>query len=332
MGGVKPLRASVVGVGHLGRHHARILAELEGIELVAVVDSDQERGEKIADSYGCQWQALIGDLPGSVDFAVIATPTSTHLESSRPFIEHGCPVLIEKPMAPDPQTCAEILALAKSSGAMIGVGHVERFNPAVRRAMELGIKPRFIEAHRLAPYTFRSTDVGVVLDLMIHDIDLVQAWTGEIPSSIDAVGGKTLSTTEDICSVRLRFPSGATANLTASRLSLKPMRRFRVFGPDSYVSVDSQDRYALLVQKAEGFSPQAAAAAAAAGNPADAFKSLLHTEELQLDEDEPLRAELEEFAAAVREGREHLVSGEAGHSAVVTAFKVLESLEQNCWT
>ncbi len=325
------LRACVVGVGHLGRHHARILHEMAGVELLAVIDSDESRGQKIAQTYSCEWSPTSDAYLEQVDFAVIATPTTAHLASSKPFLKAGRAVLIEKPMAPTPEVCEKILQLAEASGSIVGVGHVERFNPAVKRAMELGIRPRFIEAHRLAPYTFRSTDVGVVLDLMIHDIDLVQAWTGELPNSVDAVGGQTLSPTEDICSVRLGFPSGAVANLTASRLSLKPMRRFRVFGPDCYVSVDSQERYALLVQKAPGFSPEAAQAAAQEGNPGDAFKSLLHTEELQLDDDEPLRAELEEFAAAVREDRPHTVSGQAGKAAVDTAFAVLKSLGEKNW-
>lgn len=326
------LRACVVGVGHLGRHHARILSELDGIELVAVVDADGDRGRGIADRYGCRWQAEIGELAAEVDFAVIATPTVVHEECAAPFLAAGRACLIEKPMAPDPATCQRILAAAQAGGAMIGVGHVERFNPAVRRARELGIQPRFIEAHRLAPYTFRSTDVGVVLDLMIHDIDLCLAWTDSAVTDVDAVGGATLSPSEDIVSARLRFANGSAANLTASRLSLKPMRRFRFFGPDSYVSIDSGDRYALLVQKAEGFSPDKVAEAAASGNPIEGFRSLLEVEELNLDDTEPLRAELEAFASAVRSGGSYEVSGEAGAAAVEVAFRVLESLEESGWS
>ena len=328
----RTLRACVVGVGHLGRHHARILAELEGVELVAVVDADASRGQEIADRYSCRWQAEVGELAGEVDFAVIATPTVAHEACAAPFLAAGQACLIEKPMAPDPEACQRILAAAQAGGAMVGVGHVERFNPAVRRARELGIRPRFIEAHRLAPYTFRSTDVGVVLDLMIHDIDLCLAWTGSEVVEVDAVGGATLSPSEDIVSARLRFADGSAANLTASRLSLKPMRRFRFFGPDSYVSVDSGDRYALLVQKAEGFSPDKVAEAAASGNPVEGFRSLLEVEELHLDDTEPLRAELEAFAAAVRAGEAYEVSGEAGAAAVEVAYRVLDSLQDSAWS
>ncbi len=328
---MEPLRAAVVGVGHLGRHHARILAEMEGVDLVAVADPDRARGERLAERYGCLWQADRIGLPERVDFAVIATPTLRHRECARDFLRAGVACLVEKPMALDPEECRAILADAEAGGAALGVGFVERFNPAVRRAMELGIRPRFVEAHRLAPYTFRSTDVGVVLDLMIHDLDLLLAWCGGEVVSVDAAGGRVLSTSEDIASVRLRFADGTVANLTASRLSLKPMRRFRVFGPDCYLSVDSQERYALLVRKSPGFGPAALSAAAAAPDPVTAFRDMLQTEELQLDEDEPLRAELAAFVTALRAGETPPVDGRAGLRAVELAHRVLASLRDSLW-
>jgi predicted dehydrogenase len=326
-----PLNACVVGVGHLGRHHARILADMPDVNLLAVVDADANRGQEMASLYDCEYQSEVGDLLDQVDFAVIAVPTVLHRECAAPFLKAGKACLIEKPMAPDVATCEAILADAEEGGAMVGVGHVERFNPAVQRARELGIQPRFIEAHRLAPYSFRSTDVGVVLDLMIHDIDLCLAWIGRPVVSVDAVGGSTLSPSEDIVSARLRFEGGAVANLTASRLSLKPMRRFRFFGPDSYVSIDSQDRYSLLVRKSKDFSPEKVAEAAASANPLEGFQSLLDLEELKLEEAEPLRAELEAFTDAVRNGTEHEVSGKDGRDNVVVAYQVLASLEDSGW-
>jgi len=328
----KKLRAAVIGVGHLGRHHARILGAMPDIELVAVVDRDAEQGQAVAEKEGTTWRADLEGLEQELDFAVVAVPTVLHRECAAPLLRNGVACLIEKPMAPDPATCAAILADAEAGGALVGVGHVERFNPAVARAMALGIKPRFIEAHRLAPYTFRSTDVGVVLDLMIHDIDLALAWTGSEVVQVDAIGGATLSPSEDIVSARLRFADGAVANLTASRLSLKPMRRFRVFGPDSYLSADSQDRYALLVQKSEGFSKEAIAEAAQSANPLEGFRSLLDVEELQLDDDEPLSAELEAFARAVRGEAPVPVSGEDGAAAVQVAFRIMEALEECGWS
>lgn len=325
------LRAAVLGVGHLGRHHARILADLPGVELAAVVDPDEERGRAVAARCGCPWLADQASL-GPVDLAVVATPTSLHRSCAEPLLEAGVACLVEKPLAPDPDSAAAICRAAERGGAVLGTGHVERFNPAVRRAMELGIVPRFVEAHRLAPYTFRSTDVGVILDLMIHDLDLVLAWVGEEVTGVDAVGGKVLSDTEDIVSARLRFRGGAVANLTASRLSLKPMRRFRVFGPDCYVSVDSGARYALLVRRAPGASREAVRQAARAPDPVRAFRDLLQVEELRLeDDDEPLRAELQAFTAAVAEGRPAPVSGEDGRRAVALAWRVRESLAASLW-
>jgi len=320
------LRAAVYGVGHLGRHHARILAGLPGARLVAVVDPDAGRGQDAARRHGCPWHRDGAALDGALDLAVVAVPTSLHAQVAAPLLRAGVSCLVEKPLAPTPEECRALIAAAAAGGSILAVGHVERFNPALRRAMELGIRPRFIEAHRMSPYPFRATDVGVVLDLMIHDLDLALSWTGSEIVSVDAVGGSTLSTTEDIASVRLRFADGAAANLTASRLSLKPLRRFRVFGPDSYVSADSRNRYALLVRKAPGFSPEAVAAAAAAEDPEAAFRGLLQIEELQLDDDEPLRAELEDFVAAVRDRRAPRVPGADGLRAVEAAHRVLQAL------
>lgn len=320
------LRTAVFGVGHLGRHHARILASMPGVQLCAVVDPDAGRGQAAAARHGCTWHSEPSRLAGCLDLAVIAVPTTLHAEVAAPLLRAGVACLVEKPMAPTPAECRQLIDAAAAGGATLAVGHVERFNPALRRAMDLGIRPRFIEAHRMSPYPFRATDVGVVLDLMIHDLDLALSWTGSEISSVDAVGGSTLSTTEDIVSVRLRFADGSAANLTASRLSLKPLRRFRVFGPDSYVSVDSRDRYALLVRKAPHFSRAAVDAAADAPDPEAAFRSLLQIEELQLDDDEPLRAELEDVVAAVTGGHAPRVGGADGLRAVEAAHRVLEAL------
>jgi len=325
------LRGAVFGVGHLGRHHARILGGLDGVDLRYVVDPDEERGRACAERNDAEWRPDGQGLEAELDLAVIAVPTVLHRPVAAPLLRAGVACLIEKPMAQDAATCAGILEDAAAGGAMVCVGHVERFNPAVRRARELGIEPRFIEAHRLAPYSFRSTDVGVILDLMIHDIDLASAWTGEEVVTVDAVGGSTLSPSEDIVSARLHFAGGAVANLTASRLSLQPMRRFRVFGPDCYLSIDSKDRYALLVRKSADFSPEAVAEASAAEDPLAAFRGLLHVEELQIDEDEPLRAELAAFVDAVRDGGAPPVSGEDGMRAVRIAEQVRAAVEACAW-
>jgi len=325
------LRAVVVGVGHLGQHHARILAGMEDVELVGIVDSHPDRLEEVASRLEISAFGDASSLVDKVDFAVIATPTKTHREVAAPFLKAGKACLIEKPLAADSATCSAILADAQEGGAMVGVGHVERFNPAVRRAMELGIEPRFIEAHRLAPYTFRSTDVGVALDLMIHDVDLCLAWIGEKVVQVDSIGGATLSKSEDVVSARLRFANGAVANLTASRLSLSPMRRFRVFGPDCYVTVDSAKHYALLVRKTKDFGQQAIQEAAAAEDPKAGFARLLDVEELELPTEEPLAAELAAFADAVRNGIPHLVSGQDGMAAVEVIEQVQAAFREHSW-
>lgn len=325
------LRAAVIGVGHLGRHHARILAGLEGVDLVAVVDPDAARCREHAERWGATPLASAEEVVDLVDLAVVATPTVHHAAAAGPLLDAGCAVLIEKPLAPDPATCRALVERAKAGGAPLGVGHVERFNPAVRRARGLGIRPRFIEAHRLSSFPFRATDVGVVMDLMIHDLDLVLDWIAEPVESLTAVGGSVLTETEDMASVRLQFRGGAVANLTASRLSLKPMRRFRVFGPDCYVSIDSGERYALMVQKSDKFDREGIDWDAASQDPASAFRDLLHVEELQLDDDEPLRAELQGFLDALRRKEEPPVSGEAGLRAVELAHRILEALDGSLW-
>ena len=326
------LKVAVIGVGHLGRHHARILSEIDNAELVAVVDPDQQQGQMIAESCNTQWLPDLDGIYEQLDMAVIAVPTVLHEKCAIPLLEAKVACLIEKPMAPDTETCQRIIDCAEANQTFVAVGHVERFNPAVKRAIELGIEARFIEAHRLAPYSFRSTDVGVVLDLMIHDIDLANAWTQSEVVTVDAVGGATFSPSEDIASARIRYANGAVANLTASRLSLKPMRRFRVFGPDSYLSVDSQEKYALLVKKSEKFSPEMLREISQSDNPQAEFGKLLDIEELHLDDDEPLRAELNEFIAAVEGKDSSVVTGAEGMHAVTVAHQVMKALEECQWS
>ncbi len=326
------LKVAVIGVGHLGRHHARILSEINSVELVAVVDPNEQQGQTIATACNTQWRAELDGLEHQLDLAVIAVPTVLHEKCAIPLLEAKVACLIEKPMALDPETCQRIIDCAEANHTFVAVGHVERFNPAVKRAIALGIEARFIEAHRLAPYSFRSTDVGVVLDLMIHDIDLANAWTQSKVVAVDAVGGATFSPSEDIASARIRYENGAVANLTASRLSLKPMRRFRVFGPDSYLSVDSQDKYALLVKKSDNFSPQLIAEIMQSDNPQAEFGKLLDIEELHLDDDEPLRAELTEFIAAVQGQPSTVVTGHEGMHAVTVAHQVMKALDECQWS
>ena len=233
-----PLRLGVVGVGHLGRHHARLLSTMSGVRLVGVVDDNAARAEEIAaaaDTVGhTDWRAL----DGQVDAVTVAVPTESHLEVAMAFIERGVHVLVEKPLARTVEEADRLVAAAASRAVTLAVGHTERFNPAVVAARQLLHGPRFIEAHRLGTFPDRSLDIDVVFDLMIHDLDVVLSIVGEPTVSVEAVGVPVLTPRVDIANVRLRFAGGCIANLTASRISRDRIRKIRFFQPQAYLSVD----------------------------------------------------------------------------------------------
>ena len=326
-----PLRVAVVGVGRLGAIHARIWAEHPEAELVAVVDRDAERAGALADELSCRSVADARELDGAIDAASVVVPTIHHAEVAVPLLERGVPCLVEKPLAADLAGADAILAAAGRGGAALAVGHVERFQPGLRRVREMGLKPRFIECHRLATLSFRALDVGVVHDLMIHDLDLVLELMGSDVVEIDAVGGAILTDAEDLASVRLVFADGGRANVTASRVSLKPMRRFRLFSAESYVSLDFTQNYGLAVRKGprwdEGreelrsISPEELASRAEL-----AQEDLLEVVELELaGEERPLQAELDSFLRCVRAGGEPEVTGHDGRRALELADRIVEA-------
>ena len=339
-----PLRVAVVGVGHLGTYHARIYAAHPDVELIAVVDPNRERAGALAQELGCHsWSDPQQLLEADIGAVSVAVPTAQHATVSVPLLEAGIPVLVEKPLAADLEQADQILAAARRGGAALAVGHVERFQPGVKRLRELGMRPRFIECHRLAPFSFRSMDVGVVHDLMIHDLDLVLDLMDDEVVSIDAAGGAILTEMEDVASVRLVFAGGSRANVTASRASLKPMRRFRMFSSEGYVSLDFTENYGLMVRKAEGWDEgrarlvelaatnplELAALAAKAGGNMD---GMLHVDQLELGGDQrPLQAELDSFVQAVRHGREPEVSGEDGRKALALAERIAEAIRTQGW-
>ncbi len=235
----KVLRAAVVGVGHLGRHHARILSSVEGARLEAVVDVNEPRAREIAAGAGALALTSARDLLGRVDLVSIATPTETHAEIATLFLEHGIPVLVEKPLARSVAEADAIIAAAARSGAVLAVGHTERFNPAVVAARPAVDNPGFIEVHRLGTFPERSLDIDVVFDLMIHDLDLVLSIVQSEIESIEAVGVPVLTDRFDIANARLRFASGCVANITASRISRDRTRKIRFFQRDAYISIDT---------------------------------------------------------------------------------------------
>jgi len=305
------MRAAVIGVGHLGQHHARILASLPGVSLAGVVDINKERASKIAGEFGTEAFDDAREI-GGLDIAVIASPTKSHAAIAMPLVESGVHTLIEKPVT---QTVAEadaLIAAARTSGAVLAVGHSERFNPAVKAARPYVNDPRFIEVHRLGTQLGRSLDIDVVLDLMIHDLDLILSLVPSEVESVEAVGVPVLTPKIDIANARVRFKNGCIANLTASRISRDQIRKIRFFQRERYVSIDSAAREVEMYQ----LVPQPAGLPKIDGG------------KLTVADDEPLKSELEDFVAAVREKRAPAVSGEQGRAALALAVRIVELMGQ----
>ncbi|HEY2151266.1 MAG TPA: Gfo/Idh/MocA family oxidoreductase [Vicinamibacterales bacterium] len=304
------LRVAVIGVGHLGKHHARILADLRGVELVAVVDTNRARAEEIAAS--CRTQALFAadDLRGRVDAVTVAVPTEMHRDVALPFLAAGVPVLVEKPMARSLAEADEMIAAAARSGVALAVGQTERFNPAVVAARTLLSAPRFIEGHRLGTFPERSLDIDVVFDLMIHDLDVVLSLVRSEVESIDAVGVPVLTGRIDIANARLRFADGCIANLTASRISRDRVRKIRFFQPSAYLSIDyaAQRVEMWSLEKVDGALPR------------------IQGGDVPVVNEEPLKRELTDFVDAVVSRRPPLVTGEAGRLALAVAQAITDKI------
>lgn len=304
-----PLRVAVVGVGHLGRHHARLLATLPGVTLVGVADTNAARAADIAAASGTSAYTDWRDLP-EVDAVTVAAPTESHREIAEGLIDRGVHVLVEKPLARSVAEADRLIAAARARGVVLAVGHTERFNPAVAAARPLLHAPRFIEAHRLGTFPERSLDIDVVFDLMIHDLDLLLAIVAEPVVGVEAVGVPVLTPRIDIANVRLRFEGGCIANLTASRISRDRVRKIRFFQPQSYLSID----YAAQEVEHWTLGPGPAGVPAITGG------------KLDVTRDEPLRREFEDFVEAVRHGRPPQVTGEQGRAALALAAEIVERM------
>jgi predicted dehydrogenase len=305
------MRVAVIGVGHLGRHHARILSNLEGAQLAAVVDIIPERAAEIAASAGTKAVGDCRELLDRVDAVTVAVPTELHREVAIPFLERGIAVLVEKPMARSLAEADEMIAAARASGAVLAVGQTERFNPAVTAVMPFVTSPRFIEVHRLGVFPDRSLDIDVIFDLMIHDIDIILAMVGSDVASIEAVGVPVLTPRYDIANARLRFGSGCIANVTASRISRDRVRKIRFFQPDSYISID------YAAQEVEGWRLVRH----------DGGRPSIEGGAIPVERDEPLRRELADFVRAAGERSKPLVDGEAGRRALELATRIAEKME-----
>jgi predicted dehydrogenase len=331
-----PLRAAVIGAGHMGKHHVRIYSQMPNVRLVGVVDANADRASEMAKQYQCAAFGRVEEIVDQIDIASVAVPTIRHLAVASPLIEAGKAVLIEKPLAPNSREGRAILDLAREHKAVVQVGHTERFNPVVRAMRRLEISPRFIETHRISPFTFRSADIGVVFDMMIHDIDIVLSLTGgQKPSQVDAVGVAVLGAPEDIANARLGFANGCVANLTASRLALKTERKIRVFSNEAYLSLDYQKKTGIAIKKDANADILKLAREKKIDDLAQLagfdYSKLVKVEPILITDEEPLRAELEAFVKAVLTGVEPEVSAEAGLAAVETAEQIVQSIQDHNW-
>lgn len=313
---METVRAGVIGVGHLGYHHARLYAALDGVSLAGVVDTDEERAAKASDEFGLPQFRTAEDLvKAGVDAVSVAVPTVAHRDIVLALLDAGVDVLVEKPIASTVEEAREMVEAAAAKGRLLQVGHVERFNGAVIVLMEAIKHPRFIECHRLSPYPNRGSDVSVVLDLMIHDLEIVLALDGSEVTNVDAIGVPVFSQGEDIANVRLRFASGCVANLTSSRVSMETMRKIRIFEDNAYVSTDYSEQEVMVYRKKPGPISKEA-------SPMESIS----IEALKVPREEPLRLELAGFIECVRTRTRPIVAGEDGLRALELAHRIIANI------
>ncbi len=299
-------RIGVVGVGHIGKNHARLYAELSATEFSAIYDTDMAKARQLAKEFGTTAAASLEQFAERVDAASIATPTSTHFDIARHLLDRGKHLLIEKPIADLPAQATQLAELAAARQLVLQVGHVERFNPVLSALEERLTHPRFIEAHRLSPYPNRSTDIGVVLDLMIHDLEIILHLVRSAVQTIDAVGVPVLSRGEDIANARIRFENGCVANITSSRISPERMRKIRVFQEDAYLSLDYQNQTGEIHRRS------------ATG---------IDRSEVEIEREEPLRRQLASFLECATTGRAPKVSGFQATAALELAVEITKRIQ-----
>lgn len=332
------IKVAVLGTGSLGKEHARIYAQLAAagvVEFAGIYDLIPETARKIAEKLGVQAFTSVPEISAVADALSIVTPTTTHYDLAKTLLAQGKHVLVEKPMTDSTEQAADLIQLARQHRCVLQVGHVERFNPVFKYLQTVATEPRFIETHRLSPFPARSTDIGVVLDLMIHDLDVVLAFVKSTVISVDAVGIPVLSKSEDIANARLRFANGCVANMTVSRVSPERMRKIRVFsgGPmTSYISLDYRAQEGFIYRIARDGEEESSL-----------LKKLLHAkdstivsefagkrivrEPVPITKDEPLKLELEHFVECVRERQTPAVSGESAKRALDLAFEITRQIQ-----
>ena len=327
------IKFGLVGVGRMGRHHARVLSTINEAEFVGVYDQDESRVKDVCEEWGGSLCSNISELVScGIDAAVVATPTDTHEPIAGELLSQGIHCLIEKPLAPDTVTSQKIKECARSSGSLLQVGHVVRYDPVMRAISQLRINPRFIEMSRVSPFTFRSVDVGVVLDMMIHDIDLLTMLLGSEPAEIQANSISVFGDPEDVCNARLTFAKceldyRPVANITASRLAMKSERKIRILSEDAYVSADFISRKGTVVRKKENEVALAEVRERLRGGEdlSDIdYLNLISVEELTIQDGDPLTLQVLDFIKSIKEGQRPAVDADAGMSAVKTAERIVK--------
>lgn len=300
------LRAGVAGSGSMGRNHARCYSLIQGVELAAVYDADLKRAQAVAEEFGTTAVDSLEAIAEICDLASVAVPTIAHLDVGGELMRRGLHILMEKPIAPSVEEAKQLVEVAEERDRILQIGHIERFNPVMRELEAKLNHPKFIESHRLSPFPNRSIDIGVVLDLMIHDLEIILHLVKSPVASIEAVGVPVLMKSEDIANARLRFENGCVANVTASRISPERLRKIRVFQDDGYLSLDYQEQTGEIFWKEEGAIQKA---------------------KVEVEKDEPLKLELAAFVESVQEGKTPAVTGKQGADALAIALEITRQIE-----
>jgi predicted dehydrogenase len=328
------LKVAVIGVGHIGKEHARIYSNMPEVSLAGIVDNSKERGEEAARQYNTKYYSSYKEILDKVNAVSVVVPTKSHYEITKELLKNGINVLVEKPMTGTVSEAEELIRLSKSNNTVLQPGYVERFNPAIQAIQKLDVSLKFIECHRLSPFTFRSADISVVLDLMIHDIDIILYLSKSKVKKIDAVGVNVISNKEDIANARIQFENGCVANITASRVSFEPMRKIRLFSEDSYISLDYQKQEAMIYKKSpkltlKSINIEDKDVSTIKDLKSFVFGDLLKIERIKMNNQEPLKQEIESFVNCIKNGKNPVVSGEDAVKAIKTAYIIKGEIKKN---
>ena len=329
------LKIAVVGVGHFGKEPARVYSQLPNVELVGVVDIDEEQGRAVAKRLGTNFYSSVEELDGKASAVSVVVPTRAHYDVASYFLKRGIPVMLEKPMAGDLKEAMALDELSVKGGTILQVGYIERFNPVFRAVEEYPMVPRFIECHRLSNFNFRAKDIGVVLDLMVHDIDIILHLAKSPVKKVEAVGTRIISDKEDVANARIIFENGCVANVTASRVSFRPMRKIRLFSENVYISLDYEGQEAIIYKKSpkltlDSLNLEGLDAKSLIDLKDYDFGDLLEVKHIKMEnEQEPLKMELESFVDCVLNNSRPTVSGNEGLRALKVATEILRKIEEN---